>query len=99
MSKAGPLTEQIAASIEEVKALLDDNRSLSIAVLSRRLRDHEDEVRKRFREITCPCQAILQAETSLEKLEKRLDMAGVKFRELREELDQLKAHRKKEDTQ
>ena len=97
MSKAGPLTEQIAASHEDVKALLDDNRSLSIAALSRRLKDHEDEVRKRFKGITCPCQAILQAEASLEKLEQRLDLAGVKFKELREELDQLKAN-KEENT-
>ena len=96
MSKAGPLTEQIAASIEDVKALLDDNRSLSIAALSRRLKDHEDEVRKRFKGITCPCQAILQAEASLTKLEQRLDLAVVKFRELRKELDQLKTNREKE---
>ena len=89
---AGPLTTQIAASIEEVKALLDDNRSLSIACLARRIRDHEDEVRKRFREINHPEHeaAMMSAQAAITKLEQRLDAAAMKFKELREEVDQLK---------
>lgn len=82
--------EQIAASIEDVKALLDGNRSLSIAFLSRRIRDLEDEMRKRFREIKCPCDALKALEDSVSKLEKRLEQAAVKFREMREELDKYR---------
>lgn len=87
----GPLTKQIAASIEDVEALLRDNRSLSVAVLHRRLRDHEEEVRKRFREIRCPCEAVKSVEAAITKLEHRLEQAAVKFREIREDVDQLKA--------
>lgn len=91
---AGPLTQQIAASHEEVQALLADNRSLSIAFLARRIRDHEDDTRKRFAGIHCPCKAIQDAEAAITKLEQRIEQASVKFREMREELDALKATKK-----
>jgi chromosome segregation ATPase len=85
-----PMAEQIAASIEDVQALLDDNRSLSVAFLARRIRDLEDSTRERFREVRCPCKAIGEAEEAITELAKRLDQAAVKFKEMREEVDQLK---------
>ena len=90
MTEAGPLAEQIAASIEDVKALLDDNRSLSVAFLARRLRDHEELVRKLFLRHPCPCKTVQEVEASATKLTQRLDQARVKFQEMRTELDQLK---------
>ncbi len=88
---SGALTKQIAASIEDVQALLASNQSLSVAFLYRRLRDLEEEVRKRFREIQCPCEAVTSATAAITKLEQRLSQAGVKFKEMQEELDKLKA--------
>lgn len=84
------LPEQIAASIEDVKQLLADNRSLSIAFLSRRIRDLEEDVRRRFREIHCPCVSLGAVEQSVTKLEQRMQQAAIKFREMQEELDKLK---------
>lgn len=78
MDKAGPLTTQIAASIEDVKALLDDNRSLSVAYLSRRQTDFEEQVRKRLAAV----------EESVTRLSKRVDQAGTKYKELREDVDE-----------
>ena len=86
-----PLNEQIAASIEDVQALLRDNRSLSVAFLARRIRDLEEDTRERFRKIGCPCKVIDAAVAAITELSKRLDQAAVKFKELREEVDQLKA--------
>ena len=87
MTDSGPLT----ASIEDVKALLADNRSLSVALLAHRIRDLEEEVRRRFREIHCPCEQVAKAEAAIEKLEQRLGVAAMKFKEMREEVDLLKA--------
>ena len=90
-AKQESVKERIAASIEDVKELLADNRNLSIAFLARRIRDVEDDLRKRFRELRCPCNEVTAATEAIEKLDKRLELAAVKFRELREELDRLKA--------
>lgn len=51
MPDSGPLTEQIASSIEDVKQLLDDNRSLSVAYLSRKLRDLEESTAARLKRL------------------------------------------------
>lgn len=85
--KGGPLAQQIAASIEDVKALLDSNHSLSVNFLHRRLCDLEEEVRRRFLHVK-------GLETAMTKLDQRLDQAAVKFQEMREELDTLKAEQK-----
>jgi len=84
---AGSLTEQIAASIEDVKALLDDNRRLSVAFLARRIRDLEEETRKSFRRIESQLEVLQRAN---EKLHQRFDLAAVKFKEMRGELDKQK---------
>ena len=84
------LSEHIAASIEDVKALLDDNRSLSIAYLSRRIRDLEDETRKRLRGADHGQNERLTAlEGSVKKLEERLHVAAVKYREMQEDLGKI----------
>ena len=91
---SSPLAEEIAASIEDVKALLNDNRSLSIRLLANRLRELEDEVRRRFRELeTCrtSCKALQTTEATVAKLEQRIEVAAVKFRELQNSLDDLKS--------
>lgn len=90
-AKQDSVKERIAASIEDVETLLADNRHLSIAFLARRIRDVEDDVRKRFQGLRCPCNEVKAASAAIEKLDKRLDQAAVKLREYREELDKLKA--------
>jgi chromosome segregation ATPase len=91
MSDQGPLPKQIAASIEDVKVLLDDNRHLSIAFLSRRIQDVERDVRERFRTLDgSRDQRVASLEDAVQKLRERLQLAGVKFKEMREELDQMK---------
>lgn len=96
MNDSGPVTNQIAASIEDVKALLADNRNLSIAFLSRRIRDLEEEVRERFREQNrTQEQRINSLETAVEKLKERMNLAGVKFKEMREDVDKVKAIRER----
>ncbi len=83
--------EQIAASIEDVKALLDDNRSLSIAFLSRRIQDIEKNVRERFRTMEhSQAKRYAAFEDAVEKLTSRLDDAGHVCKALQEELDKLK---------
>jgi hypothetical protein len=79
---------QIIASIEDVQALLDSNRKLSIAFLSRRIRDLEEDVRQRFRE---QAGRIASLEKAGANLQERLQQAGVKFKEMQEDMDQLKA--------
>jgi len=95
MEKAGPLTTEIAASVEEVKALLENNRSLSVAFLSRRMRDLEEEVRERFKKlesrVTC-------CEGAAKKATDRFEQAGVKYKEMREELDTLRGRGGKKAT-
>ena len=88
-----PLQQQIAASIEDVKALLEDNRHLSIAFLSRRIRDLEDEVIKQFRTIKCPCDSIKKAETRITKLEQRIELASTKFIEMRSDISTIKSQK------
>ena len=51
MPEPSSLSEEIAANIEDVKALLEDNRKLSVAYLSRRLRDLEESTEARFKRI------------------------------------------------
>ena len=51
MPEPSSLSEEIAANIEDVKALLEDNRKLSVAYLSRRLRDLEESTEARFNRI------------------------------------------------
>ena len=87
-----PLAEQIAASVEDVQSLLDDNHRLSVAFLARRIRDLEESTRKRFRKLGCPCKAIQEAETAITEIRHKLNQAAVKYHELREEVDQLKAN-------
>jgi len=85
------MTEQIAASIEDVKSLLDNNRSLSIALLSRRLKDLENGVQTRFRVLEAGIDKRMKAlNCTTTTLEERLKVAGVKFNEMQEELDKLR---------
>ena len=94
MSDEAPLPKQIAASIKDVKALLDDNRSLSIAFLSRRIQDVEKDVRERFRTLDrSRDKRVAALEDAVQKLKERLNLAGVKYKEMREELDQVKDKR------
>ncbi len=87
----GTLSNQIAASSEDVKALLEDNYHLSIAFLSRRIQDVEKDVREGFRALDRGRDKRLVAlEDDVKKLQERLQMASVKFKEMREELDQVK---------
>ena len=87
---SGPLTKQIAASVEDVKSLLADNRNLSIALLARRIKDLEEEVRERFRKNEqVQAQRMNSLEDSIRKLEERLRVAGVKYMVMREDLDKL----------
>ena len=97
VSEQGPLSNQIAASIEDVKALLEDNRHLSVAFLSRRIQDVEKDVRERFRTLDrSRDQRVAALEDDVQKLRERLQMAGVKFKEMQEELDKLTEGRKEE---
>jgi hypothetical protein len=84
VEKTGPLTAQIAASIEDVKALLDDNRSMSVAFLSRRIRDFEEETRKRFLAMETRVEA---TEAAVKQVKDKLNLAAVKYKELREDVD------------
>ena len=98
VSDQKPLSQQIADNIEDVKALLDDNRHLSIAFLSRRIQDVERDVRERFRTLDrSRDQRVAALEDAVQKLQDRLNLAGVKFGEMREELDKL-VERCKEET-
>ncbi len=86
-----PLAEQIAASTEDVRALLDGNHRLSVALLARLQREHETDVRERFRKLDRSRENRTSSlEDAVDKLSKRLDLAKLKFREMREELDILK---------
>lgn len=84
------LTDQIAASIEDVRQLLADNRSLSIAFLSRRLRDLEDELRRVSKGHICPCKHVVACEETIKRLGERIELAGVRFKEMQSTLDLLK---------
>ncbi len=89
------LSEQVTMSIEDAKALLKDNRTFSVAFLAVRLREHEEEVRKRFleyRRVEIKAQAVGEA---VEKMSQRLDVVAVKFREMQEQLDLMKADQPK----
>lgn len=91
MSDQGTLPEDIAASIEDVQSLLDDNRRLSIAFLSRELQRVEKEMRERFRTLdSSQGKRAAALEAAVEKLSGRLDKAKVVCKALREELDTLK---------
>jgi len=71
--------------------LLDDNRSLSIAFLSRRIQDLERDVRERFLTLDRSREKrMAENEEAVETLKGRLQVAGVKFRELQNEVDKLK---------
>ena len=86
-----PLPEQIHASLEDVQSLLDSNRNLSVAFLSRRLRDLEAETRERFRSREAGWEARIDSlEKAVKILEERLKLAGVKFTEMREDVDRVK---------
>ena len=87
---ATPLAERIAASIEDVQTLLNDNRSLSVAFLARRIRDLEDDMRRGFRERQCSCADLKTVQAEVEKLKHRIEQARVKFKEMREDVDKLK---------
>ncbi len=90
MSDPKPLPEQITLSVEDVQALLDSNRNLSVAFLSRRLRDMEKEMRDRFRGLEAKQNPrIISLEEAVKKLKERLDLAGVKFKEMREDVDKV----------
>lgn len=80
MEKTGPLTAQIAASVDDVKALLDDNRSLSVAYLSRRLTDLEKDV----------CKRLTAVEKQVKCVSERVDQAAKKYKELRADVDRGK---------
>ncbi len=97
MTEPGPLAKQIAASAEDVQALLKDNRSLSVAFLARRLQDHEEEVRKRFLEYRRVEHTVKGFEEVVKQMSIRLDVFAVKWQEMREELDQLKADQLKSE--
>ncbi len=90
MSNQKPLPEQITASIEDVQALLNSNRNLSVAFLSRRLRDMEEEMRERFRRLEANQDPrIVSLEEAVKKLKERLNVAAVKFKEMREDVDKV----------
>lgn len=84
-----PLPEQITASIEDVQALLDSNRNLSVAFLSRRLKDLETEMRERFRGLNQDPR-INSLEEAVKTLKEKLNVAAVKFREMRDDVDKVK---------
>lgn len=88
MSNQKPLPEQITASNEDVQALLKDNRNLSVAILWRRMRDLEAEMRERFREANQDTR-IASVEEAVKTLNERLNLAGVKYKEMREDLDKV----------
>jgi len=91
MEPAKPMAEQIAANIEDVQSLLKDNRSLSIALLSRRIKDLEEDLRDRLRKLdTRESERIASLEAAVKTLEDRLKVAGTKFRELQKDVDNLK---------
>ena len=91
MSDQGPLPKQIAASIEDVKALLNDNRYLSIAFLSRRIQDVERDVRERFRTLDrSRDQRVAALEEAVQKLQERLRKAGMVCKILQNEVEQVK---------
>ncbi len=91
MSDDAPLSSQIAASIEDVKALLNDNRRLALACLSRRIQDVEAEARERLRTLErSQGKRSAALENVVEKLSQRLDAAGIVCKLLREEVDTLK---------
>lgn len=75
-----PLAAQIAASLEEAQAMVDNNRSLCVALLASWVRELKEKVQRQDREHT----------SQILKLNQRLDLAGAKFREMRDEIDVLK---------
>jgi len=72
-----------------VQALLEDNRHLSIAYLTRRVRDLEADLRAHFRQTHCPCQGLIELKAAVEKLQHRIEQAKVKFMEIRHDVDRL----------
>ncbi len=91
MNDDAPLSSQIAASIEDVKILLANNRSLSVGYLSQCLKDVEAEARERLRTLErSQAKRFAALETVVEKLSQRLDAAGIVCKVLREEVDTLK---------
>ena len=91
MSNPEPLPEQIHASLEDVQALLDSNRNLSVAYLSRRLKDVETETRDRFRRLEANWEGRIDAlEKTVTTLKEKLNVAATKFAEMREDVDKVK---------
>ncbi len=97
VSEHGTLAEQVTMSIEDAKALLKDNRTFSVAFLAYRLRDHEEEVRKRFLEYRRVEHTVKGFEEVVKQMSIRLDVFAVKWQEMREELDQMKAEKQKSE--
>ncbi len=78
--------------------LLASNRHISVAFLSRRVRDIEAEMRDRFRQWQAEREKRVESlEEQVTTLKERLQQAAVKFREMREELDAMKKKQEEAD--
>lgn len=77
-------------SIEESQELAKANRSMGNALLVRMYQDLATEVRQLARAHPCPCQYVTACEETVKSLGKRLDLAGVKVKEMQNDLDLLK---------
>ncbi len=85
------VTQEIHACIEDVSALLESNRLISVAFLARRVRDIETEMRDRFRQWQADREKRVESlEDDAKSLRASLQQAAVKFREMRDELDAMK---------
>jgi hypothetical protein len=85
------LPEQIACSVEDAKALLENNRSLSVALLARLLKEHEEANRRRFEQLETEFReyrALVKAEFA--KHEKRITLAGRMFKDVKDDVNKLK---------
>lgn len=87
--EAKPVSEQIAASIEDVQQLLADNRSLSVALLARLVDDLRKELRERFETIQRDPR-VDALEERVEKQKQSLLDARVKFHKMQQDLDELR---------
>jgi hypothetical protein len=86
------LTEQIAASEEDVKSLLESNRSLSVALLARLLKEQGEHTRKRFQAMEDEFRAYReQAGAAMKKQDERITAAGRMFHDMQRELEKLKS--------
>jgi hypothetical protein len=85
------LPEQIAANTDDVKALLESNSKLSVALLARLLKEHEELDRRQHQALESEMKLLRKAMEHSDKTnDERIKKAGRMFQALKKDVDKLK---------